>query len=97
MQRSLQRLREEADGLIEQNTKLKQQLEDKEMELCNLRTVNDSMQHTMEEMLRENSEAIEAAYEAKMEYENAVSELRGLMKQYKDEMKQWMKLRKKIE
>ena len=97
MQRSLQRLRDEADTLKNQNTMLKQQLEDKEKELSDLQKLNDGMTRRMEEMLREHGEAVEAAYESRMSYDAAAEEMRGLIVKYREEMKQWIKLRNKIE
>lgn len=97
MQQSLQRARETADALMEENTKLKQQLEYKEQEIRDLNTANENMQRRMEKMIVENGEAVEAAYEARMAYEDAEKGIRDLIKQYKDEMKQWLTLRKKID
>lgn len=91
LERTISRLKEEKHALKDENLALQRALEDKDRQLVNLKDENSLLIDKMEQMTILDSEAIEAAYEAKMKYEKAEEECRKLMKKYSSEMKASLK------
>ena len=80
------RLREKLCSLRDENTALKQALEDRDGQIAVLRDESEKKRDLWEQHLKINAELIEEAYESKMKFDEAYQELRKLRKRYQSEM-----------
>lgn len=83
LKEEIQRLREKANSLHDENKALKTALDDKDKKIAELENLAERRTELWEKHLTDTAEAIEAAAEAKLAFEQAFAETEELRRELK--------------